>query len=126
MSERIKSDAVLCAIPDRELLGIVQQVLEQAGAKTVDTHSREELVALLRSHTFSGVITVSSWSIHTGQFDDDIELGDTPLVMLIDTWEWHVFDALRLGHGHDYSHLPLDVEELPYRARTVGILPRGG
>ena len=126
MSEKIKTDAFLCALPD-ELIHVICTVLRNKGMETMEAHNREEMLALLESRTFIGMMTVSSWlpedevmarSSHVSS------LKDISAVILLEPQ--HFFKDIPenfRGPGpvfsHDWVYMPFDIEEVILRVTNI-------
>lgn len=132
MSERIQSDAVLCAIPDKDWLKITSIILRKADLEITYAHDWQKMIALLQSHAFKGVFTVSSWVKEAEATLENLKFSD----LLKDTLWMNLFDKSEhddrpniIGQPytnprHGEMHIPGDVEELILHLKLMGLLPK--
>jgi hypothetical protein len=145
MAEQIETNAVLCALPD-DLRFMIRTILKNKdiettsaymctpllkyeGIETIEAHNREEMLALLQSHTFRGMVTVSSWlpedEVRTNRIQS---IKNIPMIILVESWHTLCvptrFTSIEGKTNHEWIYLPFDVEEFIVRAMNMGLLPR--
>jgi hypothetical protein len=125
MTDRIKTDAVLCTLP-YDWIADLRLTLAQAGVETMGSQDRDETMLLLQNHTFKGVITVSSWFTQPAGFKSDVMftvlVHVIPLLILDDMPDqFHWFSNMLIG-PHEYCALPCDLKTILLRAKSLGMV----
>jgi hypothetical protein len=126
MAEKIKMDAMLCALPD-ELMRMIGISLRDKGIETMEAHNREEMLALLESHTFIALVTVSSWLpedevMARGSYVPSLE--DISAIILCEPQHFKkdIPDSLKGPDPivyHAWVYMPFDIEEVILRAMNI-------
>ena len=117
MTEKIKTDAVLCALPDEpyELMRMMSIFLRHKGLETLGAHNREEMLALLESHTFRGMITVSSWLPEEEVMAGIVKsVKEIPIIILVEPQHYGLgrLTSIEVKTNHEWITIPFDIEEL--------------
>lgn len=126
MSEKIKMDAFLCALPI-EWMQMIGLVLRQKGIKTMEAHTPEEMRSLLESYTFVAMVTVSSWLPEDevmARSSSVASLKDISAIILLEPQHFKkdIPESLRNPApivSHDWVYMPFDIEELILRAMNI-------